>query len=170
MAAAITIMATPPKALAVSEPRDEIRVTTIVITKTGKIAARIKGAMIRAPPVAGATPRPPRKPMNGERLWPTIAASAARMRGYVAAADRNHQEDGHRRLGHVEQAGNHRPAVADGARDVGAAGAAAADRPGIGPADQPGNDDPEWDAADQIAGDERDGDPDEVDGLHRREV
>ena len=33
--------------------------------------------MISAPPVAGATPRPPWKPMKGERLWPTIAARAA---------------------------------------------------------------------------------------------
>src|SRR5580765_3314814 len=30
-------------------------------------------------PKPGAIPRPPEKPMNGERLWPTIAAAAARI-------------------------------------------------------------------------------------------
>src|ERR1035437_3934654 len=71
-------MAMPPRRLAPSDPSDEILVTAMTITKIGKITARISGAMIRAPPVAGATPRPPWKPMNGERLCPTIAASAAR--------------------------------------------------------------------------------------------
>ena len=56
---------------------DEVRVTAITITNTGKMTARMSGAMIIAPPVAGATPRPPWKPMKGERLCPTIAARAA---------------------------------------------------------------------------------------------
>jgi len=66
-AVAIT-MTMPPIRVAASDPSDEMRVTAITITKTGKITARMGGAMIRAPPVAGATPRPPWKPMNGERL------------------------------------------------------------------------------------------------------
>jgi len=89
---------------------------------------------------------------------------------YLVAADGDHDENGDRCLGHIEQPGNGGPAEADRARHVGAAGTAAADGARIWPADQARNDDPEGDAAQKVAGDQSDGDPDEVDGLHRREV
>ena len=74
------------------------------------------------------------------------------------AADRDYQEDDGRRLGHVEQPGNGGPAHADRTRNVGTAGAAAADRARVGTADQTRNDDPEGNAADQIARNDCDGD------------
>jgi hypothetical protein len=126
--------------------------------------------MMSAPPVAGATPRPPWKPMNGERLWPTIAIQRGRdlRTGSPPMATIS-------RTPPSALATSSRPDTAAQRKPTARDTLAPPVRPlpivrGSVPADQPRNDDPEGNAAEQIAGDERDGDPDEVEVLHRREV
>ena len=46
--------------------------------KTTRMTAEASGASTSAAPKAAETPRPPEKPRNGDRLWPTMAASPAR--------------------------------------------------------------------------------------------
>ena len=41
---------------------------------TASVAKATSGWNASSPPKAGATPRPPPKPRNGDRLWPMIAA------------------------------------------------------------------------------------------------
>ncbi len=45
---------------------------------TGRMASAMSGWNASSPPKAGATPRPPPKPRNGERLWPMMTARPAR--------------------------------------------------------------------------------------------
>jgi len=88
---------------------------------------------------------------------------------HLVAADGDDEQHGDRTLGHVEQpetAAQRKPT----ARDT----LAPPVRPlptVRGSARRSGaNDDPKGDAAQQVPGDQGDADPDEVDGLHGREV
>ncbi len=166
----MTIIATPPMSVALSEPMLEIRVMRMLMAKTGKMARRMTGARMIAPPVAGATPRPPWKPMNGRAAVADDGRQGRDDLGYRAAAYEHDQEHRHRTLGHVEQPGDERPAEADGSRHVRAARSAAPDGARIDAPDEPGDDDPEGNSADEVSGDDGEKDARYVCGLHRGEV
>ena len=86
------------------------------------------------------------------------------------AADGNDQQNRHRRLGNVKESGDPGPTKANRSGDICAAGPAAADGAWIGSADQPRNENSKGNAADEVAGQQGEGDPGEVKVLHRPEV
>ena len=101
---------------------------------TGSVARAMSGWNASNPPNAGATPRPPPKPRNGDRLWPMIDGEARQDLHLDAGAKGTREQNRDRALEHVEEPREQRQPRPEGPHRVGTAGTAAAHRARVGAA------------------------------------
>ena len=126
--------------------------------KTGAARTTASGWMTSIVPTPVPTPRPLRKPANTDQIAPATALAAhKRLDQRVPAGHEAGQEHGQRALGQVADDHDRGPLATERPQRIRAAGSARSDRPRVGAARDPGDEDAHRDGAGEVGDQHQDG-------------